>query len=256
MAFVAMLLGLLIFVPTVLTCPAPGVSDQEILKDNPHLRELFARYSEGAGVITPEGLQKLLKSLGVDVDPHPHEHHAGDDHVTHDHHPQDHKCGTHLGDDHAHSGDDPKHAAVDNKDAWNDHGRSNHLGDDHSNSKDHAEHDDGNHHAHHNERPYPINSNRRNDRQRRDALLTTLSPPLHGGAHLHDTHDHHEDELIRGGEGDQEHTAHKPNTTEVSRNAAPGLPTSTIISQATLQKPAKVSLHTLLYVSLLRYLYR
>ncbi|XP_042229084.1 zinc transporter foi-like isoform X2 [Homarus americanus] len=221
MASLAMLLGLLVLAPAVFMCPAPGVSDQQILKDNPHLRELFMRYAEGTGVITPEGLQKLLNNLGIGVNHHHgHEHHSDDDHVTHDHHPEDHRCsGIRLGGDHSHSGDDPKHAAVDNKDAHDDNGRSNHFEDDHGHSKDHAQHDQMDYNnARQNDRPYPIDNNHRNDNRKRSVGETTSGSDAHPydhsddhGHHDHEHHDHghhdHGHEEDAGRKDSQEHTA-------------------------------------------------
>lgn len=207
MACGAVFLVLLLVLRAVLTCPAPGVSDEQIFKDNPHLRELFTRYAEGTGTITPEGLQKLLNNLIIHVDKSGHEHHTGDDHVTHDHHPKDHKCGSRLGDDDSHSGDDPKHAAVDDKDAHDDQGRGSHLGDDHSHSKDHSEHNDMDRHdGRHSNRSRLADNSHKHDHQKRSALLTTLSPPRNnrGRSERHDDHDHdhsdhgHENESGRG----------------------------------------------------------
>lgn len=113
-------------------CPAPDASDDQILRDLPQLRDLFDRYAEGNNVLTPEGLQRLLRSLGLDF---PLEggsggggggggggdHHSSD-HVTHDHNPEEgHKRSNHLSHDHNHDDDHRQHksphgAPLDNND--------------------------------------------------------------------------------------------------------------------------------------------
>lgn len=114
--------------PSPRPCPTPSAvgtpAERQAAFENPHLRELFRRYGQG-DVLTPEGLHKLLLSLGLhfeddnDHPQHTHDHqnhpdaalgspttrkddpeeedhfhddhhHAHDDHVTHDHSPDDH----------------------------------------------------------------------------------------------------------------------------------------------------------------------
>ncbi|XP_064105493.1 zinc transporter ZIP6-like [Macrobrachium nipponense] len=84
-------------------CPAPDASDDQILRDLPQLRDLFDRYADGNDVLTPEGLQRLLRSLGLDLSP---DHRHSSDHVTHDHNPEEgHKRSNHLSHDHNHDDD-------------------------------------------------------------------------------------------------------------------------------------------------------
>ncbi|XP_068223398.1 zinc transporter ZIP6-like isoform X2 [Palaemon carinicauda] len=99
----------------IMACPAPDATDDQILRDLPQLRELFDRYGDGNNVLTPEGLLKLLRSLGLDLpkDGPTGDHHASD-HVTHDHNPDEgHKRSNHLSHDHNHDDDDHHHRQYD-----------------------------------------------------------------------------------------------------------------------------------------------
>lgn len=134
----------------VATCPAPNASDAQILKESPHLREIFNRYAEGgSNVLTLEGFQKLLRKLGLDL-PSVDDHHSHSDHVTHDHNPEGHKRNNHLSHDHNHDHDhqhdDLPHPVVENNDhATRQSSSQSHKGNDH----DHPVHNHDDEHVHH-----------------------------------------------------------------------------------------------------------
>lgn len=186
-----------------LACPIPGSNDHEILLKNPHLHRLFLRYAEGGtagggGVITTEGLEMLLRHLqggSSSACRHPendHHHHPSgeDDHVAHDHHPEDHKSVSGSAKhDSTHSGDDPTpHQHKDHSTPLKMHDRAH---DDHSHHHDHPhDHPAGESHDH-------LEATRGPDERAHD----------HGGSHDDDHHHHdHEGSHDDHGEGEGGHT--------------------------------------------------
>ncbi|KAK8385623.1 hypothetical protein O3P69_016419 [Scylla paramamosain] len=169
------------------SCPVPNASDAQLLSADPYLQHIFSRYADesipgASGVITHEGMMRLMQNLQGRPSHPDHEHDAGDDHVTHDHRPHNHTCSqTHGSHDSVHSGDDPT-AGSDPARPHDPHGSERHPGDDHSHAKDHA--DDHHHHDHPHEDGHP--------RKRSLSTATTPSDAYDHHNHEHNHNDHHD----------------------------------------------------------------